>query len=124
MYAALIRGLGFIDSCCKLRHSTRRAAVYCFWIGAPVSVGDRLVMNDNNRRSSSYIVSDLLQGGDDGRYLKTFKSADPAWFYLHISCQMLGYVIGVVDWATGLVLGNKSKGIVHTNYLLYFTRKR
>ncbi|XP_042440878.1 uncharacterized protein LOC122026276 isoform X2 [Zingiber officinale] len=67
MYAALIRGLGFIDSCCKLRHSTRRAAVYCFWIGAPVSVGDRLVMNDNNRRSSSYIVSDLLQGGDDGR---------------------------------------------------------
>ncbi|KAG6495420.1 hypothetical protein ZIOFF_043241 [Zingiber officinale] len=115
-YAALIRGLGFIDSCCKLRHSTRRTAVYCFWIGAPVSVGDRLVMNDNNRRSSSYIVSDLLQGGDDGRYLKTFKSTDPAWFYLHISCQMLGYVIGVVGWATGLVLGNKSKGIVHTNH--------
>ncbi|KAG6497018.1 cytochrome b561 and DOMON domain-containing protein At4g12980-like [Zingiber officinale] len=50
------------------------------------------------------------------RYLKTFKSADPAWFYLHISCQTLGYVIGVAGWATGLVLGNKSKGIVHTNH--------
>ncbi|KAG6508000.1 hypothetical protein ZIOFF_033355 [Zingiber officinale] len=50
------------------------------------------------------------------RYLKTFKSVDPAWFYLHISCQMLGYVIGVAGWATGLVLGNKSKGIVHTNH--------
>ncbi|KAG6514622.1 hypothetical protein ZIOFF_024990 [Zingiber officinale] len=50
------------------------------------------------------------------RYLKTFKSADPAWFYLHISCQMLGYAIGVAGWATGLVLGNKSKGIVHTNH--------
>ncbi|KAG6536353.1 hypothetical protein ZIOFF_001407 [Zingiber officinale] len=49
------------------------------------------------------------------RYLKTFKSADPAWFYLHISCQMLGYVIGVASWATSLEFeggrGNDVDGI-------------
>ncbi|KAJ4968264.1 hypothetical protein NE237_014965 [Protea cynaroides] len=45
------------------------------------------------------------------RYLKTFRSADPAWFYLHVSCQCSAYVIGVAGWATGLKLGNESKGV-------------
>ncbi|XP_060180340.1 cytochrome b561 and DOMON domain-containing protein At3g25290-like [Lycium barbarum] len=52
------------------------------------------------------------------RYMRTFKSADPAWFYLHVSCQCSAYVIGVAGWATGLKLGNESKGItydVHRN---------
>ncbi|TMX05496.1 hypothetical protein EJD97_017336 [Solanum chilense] len=52
------------------------------------------------------------------RYMRTFKSADPAWFYLHISCQCSAYVIGVAGWATGLKLGSESKGItydVHRN---------
>ena len=25
------------------------------------------------------------------RYLRTFPSADPAWFYLHVSCQVSAY---------------------------------
>jgi len=50
------------------------------------------------------------------RYLKTFKSADPAWFYLHVSCQIIGYGLGVAGWATGLNLGSKSKGIVYTTH--------
>lgn len=52
------------------------------------------------------------------RYMRTFQSADPAWFYLHVSCQCSAYVIGVAGWATGLKLGSESKGItydVHRN---------
>ncbi|KAJ6834443.1 cytochrome b561 and DOMON domain-containing protein-like [Iris pallida] len=52
------------------------------------------------------------------RYLKVFKSADPAWFYLHIACQLSAYVVGVAGWGTGLKLGSESVGIsyrVHRN---------
>ncbi|MBA0839696.1 hypothetical protein Goarm_005399 [Gossypium armourianum] len=45
------------------------------------------------------------------RYLKVFKSADPAWFYLHASCQFSAYVVGVAGWSTGLKLGSESSGI-------------
>ncbi|WRX27880.1 DOMON domain - like 7 [Theobroma cacao] len=45
------------------------------------------------------------------RYLKVFKSADPAWFYLHASCQFSAYVVGVAGWGTGLKLGSESPGI-------------
>ncbi|KAA8520190.1 hypothetical protein F0562_014446 [Nyssa sinensis] len=38
------------------------------------------------------------------RYLKVFTSADPAWFYLHVTCQVSAYIIGVAGWATGLQL--------------------
>ncbi|KAL0389903.1 UNVERIFIED_CONTAM: cytochrome and DOMON domain-containing protein [Sesamum calycinum] len=47
------------------------------------------------------------------RYLRTFPSADPAWFYLHISCQVSAYAIGVAGWATGLKLGSESKGVTY-----------
>ncbi|XP_011024578.1 PREDICTED: cytochrome b561 and DOMON domain-containing protein At3g25290 [Populus euphratica] len=45
------------------------------------------------------------------RYLRTFPSADPAWFYLHVFCQVSAYAIGVAGWATGIKLGNESKGV-------------
>ncbi|GLU20573.1 hypothetical protein SLE2022_367640 [Rubroshorea leprosula] len=45
------------------------------------------------------------------RYLKVFKSANPAWFYLHVSCQVSAYVVGVAGWGTGLKLGSESTGI-------------
>ena len=45
------------------------------------------------------------------RYLKVFKSADPAWFYLHVTCQTSAYIIGVAGWGTGLKLGRDSVGI-------------
>ncbi|URE07057.1 hypothetical protein MUK42_18924 [Musa troglodytarum] len=50
------------------------------------------------------------------RYLKTFESADPTWFYLHVTCQIVGYGVGVGGWATGLSLGSKSKGIEYTTH--------
>ncbi|XP_038704099.1 cytochrome b561 and DOMON domain-containing protein At3g25290 [Tripterygium wilfordii] len=48
------------------------------------------------------------------RYMRTFESADPAWFYLHVFCQISAYAIGVAGWATGLKLGSESQGITYT----------
>ncbi|KAI4371640.1 hypothetical protein MLD38_009967 [Melastoma candidum] len=48
------------------------------------------------------------------RYMRVFKSADPAWFYLHIGCQLSGYVVGVAGWGTGLKLGSESAGITYS----------
>uniref|UniRef100_A0A7N0VHK9 Cytochrome b561 and DOMON domain-containing protein n=1 Tax=Kalanchoe fedtschenkoi TaxID=63787 RepID=A0A7N0VHK9_KALFE len=50
------------------------------------------------------------------RYLKVFRSADPAWFYLHAGCQTTAYILGVSGWATGLKLGTESKGIHHKTH--------
>ncbi|KAI0510485.1 hypothetical protein KFK09_011087 [Dendrobium nobile] len=50
------------------------------------------------------------------RYLKIFRSADPAWFYVHVACQTIGYGVGVAGWSTGLKLGSKSKGIRYTDH--------
>ncbi|CAN4097501.1 unnamed protein product [Withania somnifera] len=50
------------------------------------------------------------------RYLKVFKSADPAWFYLHASCQTATYTVGVAGWGTGLKLGSDSAGIKFTTH--------
>ncbi|XP_057964022.1 cytochrome b561 and DOMON domain-containing protein At3g25290-like [Malania oleifera] len=50
------------------------------------------------------------------RYMRTFHSADPAWFYLHASCQLSAYVIGVAGWGTGLKLGSESKGFQFTTH--------
>lgn len=48
------------------------------------------------------------------RYLKVFKSADPAWFYLHVACQSSAYIVGVAGWGTGLKLGSDSPGVTYT----------
>jgi hypothetical protein len=50
------------------------------------------------------------------RYLRVFESADPAWFYLHIACQISGYVLGVAGWGLGLKLGSESKGITYSSH--------
>lgn len=50
------------------------------------------------------------------RYLRTFPSADPAWFYLHAFCQSSAYAIGVAGWGTGLKLGGESKGVQYSGH--------
>ncbi|XP_019462724.1 PREDICTED: cytochrome b561 and DOMON domain-containing protein At5g47530-like [Lupinus angustifolius] len=50
------------------------------------------------------------------RYLKVFKSADPAWFYLHIMCQASAYVVGVAGFGTGLKLGSDSVGVEYDTH--------
>lgn len=47
------------------------------------------------------------------RYVRVFKSIDPAWFYLHVGIQMTAYLIGAAGWVTGLKLGHDSPGITH-----------
>ncbi|KAJ6422024.1 hypothetical protein OIU84_027040 [Salix udensis] len=49
------------------------------------------------------------------RYLKRFESADPLWFYLHVSCQLLAYILGGLSgFGTGIVLGRRSPGMEHS----------
>lgn len=58
----------------------------------------------------------LPLGAMIARYLKVFKSADPAWFYLHVACQSSAYIVGVAGWATGLKLGSDSAGRTHSTH--------
>ncbi|KAL3652320.1 hypothetical protein CASFOL_002001 [Castilleja foliolosa] len=48
------------------------------------------------------------------RFVKVFQPLNPVWFYLHVTCQTLGYLLGVAGWATGLNLGSRTPGIVRT----------
>ena len=50
------------------------------------------------------------------RHVKVFKGTDPAWFYLHVTCQCLAYFSGVAGWGTGLWLGHKSSGIEYKGH--------
>lgn len=53
-------------------------------------------------------------GAMTARYLKVSRAADPAWFYLHVTCQTAAYAIGVAGWGTGLKLGSDSAGIKYS----------
>jgi hypothetical protein len=50
------------------------------------------------------------------RYLRPFSKGNPAWFYIHVTCQCTGYVLGVVAWAMGLRLRSLNKGMVPTKH--------
>ncbi|GAB2274980.1 hypothetical protein Dimus_009749 [Dionaea muscipula] len=39
------------------------------------------------------------------RYVKVFAIGNPAWFYLHVTCQASAYVVGVAGFGTGLHIG-------------------
>ncbi|KAK4384324.1 cytochrome and DOMON domain-containing protein [Sesamum angolense] len=57
-------------------------------------------------------------GAMAARYLKVFKVANPAWFYLHVMWQSSAYIMGMVGWGLGLKLGHDSPGVqrkVHRN---------
>ncbi|OIT26194.1 PREDICTED: cytochrome b561 and DOMON domain-containing protein At5g47530-like [Nicotiana attenuata] len=58
----------------------------------------------------------MPMGAVFARYLKVFKSANPAWFYLHVACQTSAYAVGVAGWGTGLKLGSDSVGIKFTTH--------
>uniref|UniRef100_J3MUK0 Cytochrome b561 domain-containing protein n=1 Tax=Oryza brachyantha TaxID=4533 RepID=J3MUK0_ORYBR len=80
------------------------------------SAGGSLLRKKNTHGILNAVSWGLLlpMGAIFARYLKTFKSADPAWFYLHVACQLIGYGVGVSGWATGIHLGNLSKGITYS----------
>ncbi|GKB07867.1 cytochrome b561 and DOMON domain-containing protein-like protein [Tanacetum coccineum] len=58
----------------------------------------------------------MPMGAMTARYLKVFKVANPAWFYIHAACQTSAYIVGVAGWATGLKLGGDSVGITHESH--------
>ncbi|CAO2162675.1 unnamed protein product [Urochloa humidicola] len=83
---------------------------------AATGAGGSLLRKKNTHGVLNAVSWGLLlpMGAIFARYLKTFKSADPAWFYLHVACQLIGYAVGVSGWATGIHLGNLSKGITYS----------
>uniref|UniRef100_A0A2N9J7R9 Cytochrome b561 and DOMON domain-containing protein n=1 Tax=Fagus sylvatica TaxID=28930 RepID=A0A2N9J7R9_FAGSY len=50
------------------------------------------------------------------RYMKLLNGADPAWFYIHVTCQSLGYLVGIIGWGTGMYLGAQSSGIQYKGH--------
>lgn len=58
----------------------------------------------------------MPMGAMAARYLKVFKSANPAWFYIHVACQASAYIVGVAGWGTGLKLGSDSTGIKYNTH--------
>lgn len=42
------------------------------------------------------------------RYMKPFSLFHPFWFYLHVGCQVCGYILGVAGFATGLKILDKA----------------
>ncbi|XP_057792960.1 LOW QUALITY PROTEIN: cytochrome b561 and DOMON domain-containing protein At5g35735-like [Salvia miltiorrhiza] len=56
----------------------------------------------------------MPMGAMAARYLKVFKSANPAWFYIHVTCQTSAYIVGVAGWGTGIKLGSDSAGVEQT----------
>ncbi|KAK9949051.1 hypothetical protein M0R45_004597 [Rubus argutus] len=47
---------------------------------------------------------------------RNLKGLGPAWFYIHVSCQILGYFGGIAGFVTGLLLGTKSSGIQYQGH--------
>ncbi|XP_038887821.1 cytochrome b561 and DOMON domain-containing protein At5g47530-like [Benincasa hispida] len=58
----------------------------------------------------------MPMGAIFARYLKVFKGADPAWFYLHVACQSSAYAVGVAGWATGIKLGGESLAVEYNTH--------
>nr|CAC37357.1 putative membrane protein [Solanum tuberosum] len=58
----------------------------------------------------------MPMGAVFARYLKVFKAANPAWFYIHVACQTSAYIVGIAGWGTGLKLGSDSTGIEFTTH--------
>ncbi|GAU26168.1 hypothetical protein TSUD_353900 [Trifolium subterraneum] len=49
-------------------------------------------------------------------FREVIKSSDPAWFYLHVTCQTAAYRVGVAGWGTGLKFGSDSAGVTYSTH--------
>nr|XP_043629448.1 cytochrome b561 and DOMON domain-containing protein At5g35735-like [Erigeron canadensis] len=86
--------------------------------GAGGSVGGSLLHRRNTHGVLNAVSWGILMpmGAMIARYVKVFKVANPAWFYLHITCQVIAYGVGVAGWGTGLKLGSDSEGLKYTSH--------
>ena len=47
------------------------------------------------------------------RYLRPICGANnPLWFYVHVTCQCTGYILGVAGWGLGMKLQSYNKGAI------------
>ncbi|XP_076919307.1 cytochrome b561 and DOMON domain-containing protein At5g35735-like [Bidens hawaiensis] len=86
--------------------------------GAGGGVGGSLLHRRNTHGVLNAVSWGILMpmGAMVARYLKVFKVANPAWFYIHVACQVTAYGVGIAGWATGLKLGSDSEGIKYTTH--------
>ncbi|KAG0560887.1 hypothetical protein KC19_9G022100 [Ceratodon purpureus] len=68
----------------------------------------------NNHAIISAVAWGLLLplGVMAARYLRPFSNGNPAWFYIHVTCQCTGYALGVIAWALGMRLHSLNQGLV------------
>ncbi|XP_024161268.1 cytochrome b561 and DOMON domain-containing protein At5g35735-like [Rosa chinensis] len=53
------------------------------------------------------------------RYCRRYPFQCTHWFLWHVSCQIVGYILGTIGWAIGIWLGNASKEYhFHTHNIL------
>lgn len=50
------------------------------------------------------------------RYLRPLSGSNPAWFFIHVTCQCTGYLLGVASWAMGMKLYTYNQGAVPTKH--------
>ncbi|XP_076942019.1 cytochrome b561 and DOMON domain-containing protein At5g35735-like [Bidens hawaiensis] len=86
--------------------------------GAGGGVGGNLLHRRNTHGVLNAVSWGVLMpmGAMIARYLKVFKVAHPAWFYIHVACQVTAYGVGVAGWGTGIKLGSDSEGIKYTTH--------
>ncbi|KAF7151705.1 hypothetical protein RHSIM_Rhsim02G0091700 [Rhododendron simsii] len=87
------------------------------WQDGPVS-GSTLGMHQVSRNHLQSMGTLNLSSGQASashtRYLKAVgPKADPLWFYIYITLQLPGYLLGMAGGATGLYLGVKFTGVHH-----------
>ncbi|XP_071736713.1 cytochrome b561 and DOMON domain-containing protein At5g35735-like [Rutidosis leptorrhynchoides] len=87
-------------------------------VGAGGGVGGSVRHRRNTHGVLNAVSWGILMpmGAMIARYLKVFKVAHPAWFYIHVACQITAYGVGVAGWGTGLKLGSDSVGIKYTTH--------
>ncbi|MFS7921862.1 putative cytochrome b561 and DOMON domain-containing protein [Helianthus anomalus] len=86
--------------------------------GAGGGVGGSLLHRRNTHGVLNAVSWGILMpmGAMVARYLRVFKVAHPAWFYIHVAIQATAYGVGVAGWGTGLKLGSDSEGIKYTTH--------
>ncbi|KAL0300280.1 UNVERIFIED_CONTAM: cytochrome and DOMON domain-containing protein [Sesamum calycinum] len=108
-----------------LMHSTdgehvRSVGTIDFSTGLTADVGTATAGSRNRIRNVHGVLNVVSWGimmpigAMAARYLKVFKVANPAWFYLHVTCQSSAYIMGMVGWGLGLKLGHDSPGVQRT----------
>uniref|UniRef100_A0A1D1ZIL4 Cytochrome b561 and DOMON domain-containing protein n=1 Tax=Anthurium amnicola TaxID=1678845 RepID=A0A1D1ZIL4_9ARAE len=89
-----------------------------FLSGDSAAAGNSRIRRKNRHGVLNAVSWGVLMptGAIIARYLKVFKAADPAWFYLHVACQSSAYIVGVAGWGTGLKLGSESSGVKYNTH--------